>query len=314
MRFLSWLDGLKLDSSRRRTKRGQPRSSRRKPTGVKLSVDTLEDRSLPSFVGPVNYAVAAYPLDMAVSDFNGDGKSDLVTINDTQVSVLPGNGDGTFGAALTTTVGSGMRSVAAGDFNGDGRLDLAITSSVTTWNGTTYVTTGSVLVFLNSTATLGGPVTFQAARSFSTGTNLTPGAVVVGDLNGDGKLDVAAAEAGGSNVSVLQGDGAGNLGTARQIAVGSNPVSVAVGDLNGDGRLDLVTANQGSNDVSVLFGSFGAGGEWIGTLGPRLRSGGAGPLATTAADIYRCSTVDLDCLQRGGRCRLVSHRCSAHSS
>src|SRR5207237_3351740 len=98
-------------------------------------------------------------------------------------------------------------------------------------------------------------------RSFSSGTNLTPGALAVGDLNGDGKADVAAVEAGGSNVSVLQGDGAGNLGAARQIAVGSNPVSVAVGDLNGDGRLDLVTANQGSNDVSVLIngGNDGSG-------------------------------------------------------
>jgi FG-GAP-like repeat/RTX calcium-binding nonapeptide repeat (4 copies) len=253
MRFLSWLDGLKLDSSRRRTQRGAWRGLRPKWAGVKMSLETLEDRSMPSFIGPVGYAGAAYPLDTVVGDFNGDGKADLVTINDTQVSVLPGNGDGTFGAAQTTAVGSDLRSAAAGDFNGDGRLDLAITSSVTMWNGTTYVTTGSALVLLNSTAVVGGPVTFEAARIFSTGTNLTPGAVAVGDLNGDGHLDVAAAEANGSNVSVLQGDGAGNLGTARQVAVGSNPVSVAVGDIDGNGRLDLVTANQGSNNLSVLL-------------------------------------------------------------
>ncbi len=252
MQLLSWLDGLKLNSSRRQTKRGALRSVRRRRAGVKLSLETLEDRSMPSFVGPVSYGVAAYPLDMVVGDFNSDGKADLATINDTQLSLLPGNGDGTFGAAQTTAVGSGMRSVAAGDFNGDGRLDLVITSSVTTWNGTIYVTTGSALLLLNNTASP-GPVTFQAARSFSTGTNLTPGAVAVGDLNGDGKADVAAVEAGGSNVTVLQGDGAGNLDTARQFAVGSNPVSVAVGDIDGDGRLDLVTANQGSNNLSVLL-------------------------------------------------------------
>src|SRR5262249_2182935 len=116
------------------------------------------------------------------------------------------------------------------------------------------LTTGSVLVLLNNTA-VRDPVTFQAARSFNTGTNLTPGAVAVGDLNGDGMLDLAAVEAGGSNVSVLEGDGTGNLGSARQVAVGSSPVSVAVGDLDGDvgGRLDLVTANQGSNNLSVLL-------------------------------------------------------------
>ena len=56
MRFLSWLDGLKPVSSRRPTKRGQPHSPRRKPAGCKLSVETLEDRSMPSFLAPVNYA------------------------------------------------------------------------------------------------------------------------------------------------------------------------------------------------------------------------------------------------------------------
>jgi hypothetical protein len=200
----------------------------------------------------VNYPVAASPLDTVSGDFNGDTKADVTTINPTQVSVLPGKGDGTFGTAQTTTAGSGMRSVAAGDLTGDGRPDLVISSSVTTWNGTTYVTTGSLLVLVNTTAVVGGPVTFQAARSFSTGTNLTPGAVVIADFNGDGKLDVAVTQAGGSNVSVLRGDGAGNLGPAQQVTVGSNPASVAVGDLDGDGRLDLVTANQGSGNVSVL--------------------------------------------------------------
>src|SRR5262249_18629323 len=159
----------------------------------------------PALLPSVNYAVAPYPLDMIVGDCNGDGKADLMSINPTQVSVLPGNGDGTFGAAQTIIVGTGMRSAAAGDFNGDGRLDLAISSSVTTWTGTTYVTTGSALVLLNDTAVAGGPVSFQAARSFSTGTNLTPGAMAAGDLNGDGKLDVAFAQANGNYVSVLQG-------------------------------------------------------------------------------------------------------------
>src|SRR5262245_21088133 len=217
---------------------------RRRCANHKPLVQALEDRTLLNFSPAVNYPVAAPPLDMVVGDFNGDGKADLVTINGTDLSVLPGNGDGTFGAAQTITAGSGLGSVAAGHFDGDGRLDLAITSSATT---------GSVLVLLNNTAAPGGPVTFQAARSFSTGTNLTPGAVAVGDLNGDGKLDVAAAEAGGSNVTVLRGDGAGNLGPARHFTVGANPVSVAVGDIDGDGKLDLVTANRDSNNVSVLL-------------------------------------------------------------
>lgn len=244
MWFRSLFDRRKSTAPRAETGR------RRRGTTHMPLLETLEDRCLLSFNPAVNYAVGSSSLDAVAGDFNGDGKADLVTIDFGQASVLPGNGDGTFGTAQPAITGSGLRSVAAGHFNGDDQLDLAITASV--WDGTT--STGSVLVLLNSTAVAGGPVTFQAARSFSTGTNLTPGAVAVGDLNGDGNLDVAAAQAGGSNVSVLRGDGAGNLGTARPVAVGADPVSVAVGDLDGDvgGRLDLVTANHGSNNLSVL--------------------------------------------------------------
>src|SRR6266536_5645023 len=95
------------------------RPTRRSPPASRLCLEVLEDRCLLSLSPAVNYAVAAAPLDAVVGDFNGDGKADLETINTTQVSVLPGNGDGTFGAAQTTTVGSGLRSIAAGDFNGD---------------------------------------------------------------------------------------------------------------------------------------------------------------------------------------------------
>jgi hypothetical protein len=226
-----------------------------------VSIEALEDRCLLTLNPAVNYLVGSSPLDVVARDFNGDGKLDLVTINSGQLSVLHGNGDGTFQAAQTTSVGSGLRAVAAGNFNSDTRPDLAITSSVTRWTGSAYVTEGFVYLLLNNGNDASGNVTFQAARSFSTGTNTTPGAVAVGDLNGDGKDDVAAAQAGGSNVSLLQGDGSGNLKTARHFAVGSNPVSVAVGDLDGGGRLDLVTANRGSGNVSVLLnnGNDGSG-------------------------------------------------------
>ena len=95
------------------------------------------------------------------------GKADLVTINNLAVSVQPGQGDGTFGAAQTTAVNSsGLRAIAAGEFNGDGRLDLVMSTMT------------SVLLLPNNTATPGGPVTFQAARNFSTGTSFfQPGVV-----------------------------------------------------------------------------------------------------------------------------------------
>ena len=67
--------------------------------------------------------------------------------------------------------------------------------------------------------------------------------------------------------------------------VGTAPASVTVADINGDGIPDLLVANQGSNDVSVIFGSYNANGDWVGIPGPRLKSGGDGPIAVIVADL-----------------------------
>src|SRR2546428_321265 len=81
------------------------------------------------------------------------------------------------------------------------------------------------------------------------------GSVAVGVCNGDGKLDLAAVDAGSNTVSVLLGNGDDTFQPALSFTVGTDPRSVAVGDFNGDGKLDLVVANYGSSDVSVLLGT-----------------------------------------------------------
>src|SRR5207253_166200 len=96
-----------------------------------------------------------------------------------------------------------------------------------------------------------GSGSFGAATNFAVGTN--PTSVAVGDLNGDGKPDLAVANYNSGNVSVLLGTGTGSFGAAPNIAVGTTPTSVAVGDLNGDGKPDLAVANFSSNNVSVLL-------------------------------------------------------------
>ncbi|BBH40680.1 hypothetical protein myaer102_32590 [Microcystis viridis NIES-102] len=77
--------------------------------------------------------------------------------------------------------------------------------------------------------------------------------MTVGDFNGDGKSDLAVANANSSNVSVLLGTGTGSFSTATNFTVGSSPRSVTVGDFNGDGKSDLATANGSSNNVSVIL-------------------------------------------------------------
>ena len=191
-----------------------------------------------SFLEKSAPAAGTSPQSVAVGDFNGDGKPDLVVANATNVGVLLGNGDGTFQAAVYYGAGSGPRAVAVGDFNGDGKLDLVVGN----------VTSGNVSVLLGK-----GDGTFQPA--LNSAADNAPYSVVVGDFNGDGKLDVAVANYNSGDVSVLLGKGDGTFQPVVNYAVGSIPSSVVVGDFNGDGKLDLAVTNVFDNTVSVLLGN-----------------------------------------------------------
>src|SRR5262245_39696999 len=87
-------------------------------------------------------------------------------------------------------------------------------------------------------------------QAFDTGAG--PVAVAIGDVNGDGRPDLATANSNAHTVSVLLGNGTGGFGAHADFASGLNPKSVVIGDLSGDGRPDLAAANNGSNTVSVL--------------------------------------------------------------
>jgi hypothetical protein len=127
---------------------------------------------------------------------------------------------------------------------------------------------------------------FGPKTDFVTGT--TPYSVAIGDLNGDGKPDLAVTNYGPNTVSVLLGNGDGTFGAQTDYGTGSSPFSVAVGDLNGDGKPDLVTANTGSSTVSVLLGS----GD--GTFGPKSDyAAGGGPLSVAVGDLNGDGKLDL---------------------
>src|SRR5262249_54442341 len=142
-----------------------------------------------AFQQPASYNVGSLPVALLVGDFNGDGKPDLLTSNavdpargasSASVSLLPGSGTGTFGAAVTTSAGTAARPAAAGDFNGDGKLDLALASRAD----------NTAAVFLGT-----GSGGFQAPVRYPTGP--APAAVVAEDVNGDGQLDLVTANATG---------------------------------------------------------------------------------------------------------------------
>src|SRR5439155_17077668 len=117
-----------------------------------------------------------------------------------------------------------------GDFNKDGEPDLAVNDYGAWDNKSQTYTNSGISVLLGK-----GDGTFQAAGHYSVGTN--PKYVAVGDFNGDGKPDLAAANTTfAGTVSVLVGRGDGSFHSAVNYSVETNPITVAVGDCNRDGK------------------------------------------------------------------------------
>jgi Ca2+-binding RTX toxin-like protein len=259
-----------------------------------------------SFDPAVNYGVASNPLTVTIGDLNGDGFSDLVTSSNgsTNVSVLLGNGDGSFGTATNFNALRPPSSVVIRDFNGDGFSDLVTAnstsnlslllgngdgsfgtaSSISVGASASYVAIGDFnrdgfsdlvtanFISNNLSVLLGnGDGSFGAATNFAV-VNL-PQHVAIGDFNGDGFSDLVAPNFNSNNLSVLLNDGNGSFGTATNFATDTRPVYVATGDFNDDGFSDLVTANNGSNNISVLLGngdgSFGTATNFAVGLAPR---------------------------------------------
>jgi hypothetical protein len=188
---------------------------------------------------------------VAVADVNGDGKPDLIVTypgaflsNSGTVTVLLGNGDGSFQQPRTFATGATGRATAVGDINGDGRPDLVVVGGNS--GSPTYT---SISVLLGN-----GDGSFQPQRNFVLrGVDLP--SVRLADVNGDGRLDLIAANSGANSVSVLLGNGDGSFQNPQSFAVGITPNSVEGADVNGDGHLDLVVTNFVSKTVSVLLGN-----------------------------------------------------------
>src|SRR5262245_6924640 len=209
-----------------------------------------------------SFAVGRNPISVAVGDLNGDGSADLAVANfsSSTVSVLLGNGDGTFGTASDLATAANASAVAIGDLNKDGKLDIVAAS----------YTSSKVSVLLGVGDGTFGPKTDYTVRSDPRGPTNNPVSVAIGDLNRDGNPDLVTANLGSSTVTILLGNGAGGFEGPTEFPTGSGANSVAIGDLNSDGKPDVAVANLNSTTLAVVLW----GGDAPPDLGPESPTGG----------------------------------------
>ncbi|HZE69176.1 MAG TPA: FG-GAP-like repeat-containing protein, partial [Pyrinomonadaceae bacterium] len=230
-----------------------------------------------TFAPPVNYTAGSMPVAVAVADLNGDAKRDVVVANNTSqnVSVLLGNGDGTFGAKTDYDVGTNANAVTIADFNGDGKPDIATANS--------FSNTSNVSVLFGV-----GNGTFQPRADYPLGDFANSNSIASGDFNGDSKPDLLTANQGGG-ASVLLNRGDGTFNPRTNYDVGSFATSAVVGDFNGDGKLDFAVSSYGGASItSVVLGN----GD--GTFHPPVAyAAGPSPFTLTAADLDGDGKLDL---------------------
>jgi hypothetical protein len=235
------------------------------------------------FQTPHGYTVGTNPRTVAAGDFDGDGSPDLAicdfgdptTADNGNVSILLGNGNGTFQPAVSLSAVNNCTAVAAGDFDSNGRSDLLVSRS----GDSTAGDDGGATVFMSN-----GDGTFRKGPTLVPGKN--PASATANDINADHRLDLIFANRTDSTISILLGNGDGTFQQPVAYTVSNPPSSVEVIDVNGDGKSDLA--------VFVVFAADLLLGNGDGTFrhGPSVWLGSL-HFAMAMADFNKDDALDL---------------------
>jgi FG-GAP-like repeat len=230
--------------------RAVPGSDTQKPANASPSIRVARS-ALFSPSSNLRIAVGAEPGSVAIADFNGDGKLDIVTANAASgdASVLLGDGKGGFSPAPGSPfpAGHSPNDIAVGDFNRDGCLDLAFANHETQ----------QLTVLLGNCR---GGFAPSPHSPVTVAVKPHPHGIATGDFNGDGKLDLVTDSWAEDRLEILFGDGKGGFTQGSYVPVGKHPYQrIRVADLNGDGNPDIVSTNLEGDNVTILLGD-GKGG------------------------------------------------------
>jgi fibronectin type 3 domain-containing protein len=245
------------------------------------------------FAPKVDFPSASGTHGLAIADLDGDGKLDIMATNpdSNTISIFRNIGavgtidSNSFALKVDFATGNCPFDMAIGDLDGDGKLDLAVIN----YNSNT------VTILRNASSP--GSISFETGVDFATGS--LPFDVAIGDVNGDGKPDIAITNYHSDLVSVYQNNcSIGSIATGSftrtDFTTGSYPNGIAIGDVDGDGRADLVVTNVGNSTISVFRNTCTGTSITIDAFAPKVDfAAGNYPIFSALGDLDEDGKLDI---------------------